>query len=166
MIYPVPEDFQRKLDDFNASQGGPSYVAVCWHPGKERWQVFAVPQDHGSHPLARRDITIKLCRPFPDGSSRRGVLLFTWCRRDNHNRDLGFEPLDDRIFHTLHWADSFRSRRHFEETIEEPEMVANAIRNKELRDIAGAAAEYWHGIDRLVVGPGTSGDWRGKAWWR
>ena len=165
MIRRADEDFRRKLDEFNASQGGPARIDVAWHPKKERWQVFAVPQDHTHHPLARNDITIKLVRPFPDSSGREGVLLFTLRAEDG-----GFMPLDDRLFTTLYWADSFRSRHHFDETIKNPEIQKELAMKKDLRERVSGATDYWYGIDRVVksMNPDIKqpGDWRATRWWR
>lgn len=169
MMQQVDEDFQRKIDNWNSDKGGPSYIAVAWNPVKERWQVFAIPIQESHHPLAKNHLTQKLMRRLPDESGREGVLLFTWCNRDERSNDVGFEPLDDRLFQALDWADSFKSKRHFEETIKEPEIVAERTMKKRLRDIAGAATEYWYKLDSLTINPNipAGGDWRGaKAWWR
>lgn len=170
MIYEVPEDFQRKLDEFNVAQGGPTLIAAAWNPKRYRWQIFALVQDGTSHPSYRPEIARKLCRPLPDESGREGVLLFTWCERDAAGNDVGGCSLDDRIFHTLHYADSFADRHHYENTIRDPHMRREAAESKTVRDIAGAAAEYWHSIDNPIVSmnPARSqpGDWRARQWWR
>jgi hypothetical protein len=164
MILQVPEEFQRKLDDFNASQGGPSQVAVAWHPKKSRWQVFAIPVQDAAHPMARNDVTRSMLRPLPDDSGRRGILLFTWCARNAQGDDSGFQPLDDRLFETLHWADSFRDKRHFEQTMEEPELRRKVAEEKRIRDIAYGAKEYYFNWDKLMMNYNTAiqrkADWR------
>ena len=164
MMLQVDESFQRKLDAFNGSQGGPSYIAAAWHPRKNRWQIFAVPRNDSAHPLARNEVTAKLMSNFPDDSGRRGVLLFSWCKRDEHARDIGFEPLDDRLFTTLHWADSFRDRHHFEEVIKTPELQREIREKADIRAVAAGAANYWKHIDRVLVSMNTTNkmtaDWR------
>lgn len=153
----VDADFQRKLDQFNDSQGGPSQIAVAWNNQSGRWQIYAVPVQDSHHPLARQKNLLQLMRTFPDGSDRRGVLLFTW--QDDKN---GYLPLDDRLFHALHWADSFSSRRHFEETIDEPEFKKELALKKNVREMTKACANYWYTLDRLAINPHIKGpgDWR------
>jgi len=159
MMYYIDEDFQRELDQFNISQGGPARIEVCWNPTKHRWTVYAVPQGDSFHPLARNDVTQKLMTNFLDGSGRRGVLLFSW---EDAKGD--YLALDGRLFDALRLADSFRSRRHYEETVEEPEVKRELAMQKRLRDIAGAASRYWHRLDNIIksMNPsvGSTGDWR------
>jgi len=154
MINQVDPDFQRKLDQFNSSQGGPSKVEICWDMRRNRWCVFAIPVDYGHHPLSKTWVTPKLLRPFLDGSGRTGVFLFTW--QDANGEYL---PLDDRIFQALHFADSFTSKDHFEKSIEEPEMQRELSRKKDLRDIAYGAKNYWFNLDKQTSIPGR-GNWR------
>jgi hypothetical protein len=154
MMQYVDPDFQRKLDEFNASQGGPSYIDVCWDPHRDRWTVFAVPQDYGHHPLSKTWVTPKLMRNFLDGSGRRGVFLFTWRGANGE-----YMPLDDRLFTALRYADSFSDKRHFEKTIEEPEAKREMELKKERRDIAYAAKEYWWNLAN-VTSAGNHGNWR------
>lgn len=162
MIYDVPEEFKRKLDDFNADQGGPTAIAVAWNQKKERWQIWAIPIDGSHHPLYNPGRLHDMCRPVPDGSGRMGVLLMSWCKRDSHGSDIGFMPLDDRLLHALKWADSFADRRHFENTIEQQEFKKEAELRNDVREVAYAAKSYWHSMDRLAVAPHTKGggDWR------
>src|SRR2546428_13510479 len=133
----VDPDFQRELDQFNDSQGGPSRIEVCWDMRRDRWCIFAVPLDYGHHPLSTTWVTPKLLRPFLDGSGRMGVFLFTWQEPDGT-----FLPLDDRLFKSLRWADSFRSKDHFDETIKRPEIQMEMAATKDRRDIAYGAASY------------------------
>ena len=169
MLHEVPEDFQRKLDEFNDAQGGPSMIAIAWNQKKYRWQVFAIPVQGSTHPHATSDIR-KMLRPLPDDSGRDGVLLFTWCERDLAGNDIGGCSLDDRIFHTLRYADSFQDRHHYENTIERPELRREAQASATLRDIAGAATEYWRSIDNPIINMNPHrtqpGDWRARQWWR
>jgi len=154
MLQHVDPDFQRKLDQFNASQGGPSYIDVCWDMRRNRWCIFAVPQDYGHHPLSKTWVTPKLLRPYLDGSSKKGVFLFTW--QDDRGE---FLPLDDRLFTTLYWADSFRSKEHYEETVEQPEAKRELAEQKERRNIASAAREYWWNM-AIASNAAGKGNWR------
>ena len=154
MMCYVDPDFQRKLDEFNAAQGGPSYIDLCWNPRSDRWTVWAVPQDYGHHPLSKTWVTPKLLRKYLDGSDKRGVFLFTWQGAQSE-----FLPLDDRLFEALRWADSFSSKDHFERTIEQPEMKRNLTLKKELRDIAYGAREYWWNLAKVTASHGH-GNWR------
>src|SRR5207245_268670 len=145
---------QRKLDEFNASQGGPSRIEVCWDIRRDRWCIYAIPQDYGHHPLSKTWVTPKLLRPFVDGSGRVGVFLFTWVDEQGN-----FLPLDDRLFKALHYADSFSSKDHFEKTITEPAIQRELQQKKELREIAYGARSYWFGLDKATSIPGR-GNWR------
>lgn len=170
MTREVPIEFQRKLDDFNASIGGPSRVEVCWNPRTSRWEVWAVPVSDSAHPKARNDRTKELLRRFPDGSGREGVLLFVWCRRDSSGKDVGYVDLDDRIFTTLRWLDTFNNRREFERIMYSDE-AKEAAWKEGLREIVASAVEYWKNIDNPTVSLDPSirapADWRtAKAWWR
>jgi len=158
----VDAEFQLKVDSFNDAQGGPSRIELCYDPYSERWSVWAVPVQDSHHPLGRNKNVQKLLRPFPDGSGRRGIRVFDWCERDAVGRDIGFRPLDDRIFYALHLADSFADRRHFEETFEAPAAKKELAQKSHLRELAYAARSYWQSLDRLAVNPYIkgSGDWR------
>lgn len=171
MIYDVPSEFQAKVDEFNLSQGGPARVETAWNPKTSRWEVWAIPVDHSSHPLGKKDTVLKLLRDFPDHSGRRGVKLFVWCKRDDKGRDTGFVQLDDRIFETLRWADSFRSKDAFQRVVEEPQMRKDLALKRRIRDIAYGAREYWWGLDNLIVSMNpevrSGADWRtAKGGWR
>lgn len=171
MIAPDITEWQKDLDAFNARQGGVSRIEVAWHPKKSRWQIFAVPISDSFHPLAKNDMTKKLCSKFPDDSGREGVLLFTWCERDERGQDCGYMPLDNRVFETLKYADTFEDKHHFEKTIKNPELAKEARDMKTIRSIMGGAQEYWKGLDSLVISMNpdvkASGDWRGaRARWR
>jgi hypothetical protein len=154
MMQYVDPDFRRKLDQFNDSQGGPSSVEVCWDPKRNRWTVYAIPVDYGHHPLAKNWVTPKLLRPFLDGSGRQGVFLFTWQSETGE-----YLPLDDRLFTTLHWADSFSDKHHFEKTIEEPEARREIAGEKERRNLAAVAREYWWNLG-IVSNASGKGNWR------
>lgn len=185
----VPEAFQDTLDAFNRSQGPPTEIAVVWNdkafkrevkkdawgiPVYEydgRWQVFAVPVSESTHPLARNSRTRKLLSRLPDDSGREGVLLFTWCERNEIGHDVGFLPLDTRLLDALIFADSFRDKQHFEKTIKNPELEREKRDIKTLQAIMGAGQQYWKGIDSLTISMNpdvrVGGDWRGaKARWR
>src|SRR6266550_8874487 len=108
-------DFQKKLDDFNAGRGGPAHIAVAFHPEKERWQIFVIPVMDSMHPLARNEKTAKMIRPFPDGSGREGILLNTWEGAKGE-----FEPMDDRLFEAIDFADGFKDLHHFDQVVEGP----------------------------------------------
>lgn len=165
MIYTVPEDFQVRLDAYNAANPGPAYIALAWHPEKLRWQVFAVPTEVSYHPLARNDATMKLVTSFPDQSGRRGVLLNTWQGAEGE-----FLPLDERLFEALAYADSFRDREHFERTINGPAAQKELAHKRHLRDIAASARSYWWKLDQVIknMNPAVSspGDWRASKPWR
>lgn len=155
MNHQVDVDFQRQLDQFNDSQGGPSRVAVCWDDQKQRWIVWIVPVNDSAHPMARNDMTKKLLRPLPDESGRWGVRLFTWQGADGR-----FLPLDGRLFQSLLWADSFRDKQHFENTIEAPEAKKDLAARQQARDLAYAAKNYWWSHDKLSVGRHVNSGWR------
>lgn len=165
MIYEVDRDFQRKLDEFNAAQQ-PRVVDIyaVWDPRIDRWTIWALPVDHSSHPLHRKHITKKLCKPFPDGSGREGVRLFVLAEYNARMEDIGFMPLDDRLFDMLRLADTFSSKDHYEKTFEEPEARKALAQQKAVRDIAYGARSYWFGLDNLIVSKSTDipsgGDWR------
>lgn len=177
----VPEEYQRKIDAFNSARGGPTHVAVAWNPMAKktlvktehgvpvydytgRWQVFAIPVYDSAHPLARNEVTRKLMKRLPDDSSREGVLIFTWCQRNEAGDDVGYEPLDNRIFQLLDWADTFKDKQHFDKAIKEPELRRELADKARFRAIAGGAAEYWRGLDKLTISmnPATrvGGSWR------
>ena len=159
----VDPDFQRKIDDWNDQIGGPSKIALAWNPRTERWVVYAIPVQGSNHPLARNDITKKMCSRLPDDSGREGVLLFSWCMRDHRHNDVGFLPLDDRLFETLSLC-LVRDHRHYEETMERPQEKKEIEEKKSIRVIAGAQAEYFKNYDNLTISmnPATrsGGDWR------
>lgn len=160
MPEPTPPDFQRKLDEFNDSQGPGVKVDVCFDPKIKRWTVWAVPQGDTSHPKYNPRALRQLIRPFPDDSGRWGVKIFTWAESNERGEDTGPRALDDRIFQVLRVADSFRSREHFEEVFEEPEQRRAMETSKMIRDIAYGARSYWWGLDRPTVGARSRGDWR------
>jgi hypothetical protein len=158
----IDPEFQVKLDQFNASQGPPSRIELAFDCKKNRWVVFAVPFSDSSHPLARNYVTRNLKTRFPDDSGREGIRLFTWCETDNNGNDIGFKQLDDRLFTALHFADSFKSKTHFDDTIKKPELAAEARQSKQVKEAIFAAREYWHTLDRLLIAKSTKsgGDWR------
>lgn len=160
----VDSAFQRELDGFNDARGGPTRVAVAWNPKMGRWQVFAIPVYDSAHPLARNQFTKKLLKRLPDDSCRDGVLIFTWCARDSKGDDVGYEPLDNRIFQLLDWADTFKDRQHFEKTIQEPEIRAELATKARTRAVAGGVAEYWKNLDKLTISMNPST--RAGAGWR
>ncbi len=162
MMNYVDSDFQRELDLFNESQGGPAYIAVCWDVRRDRWTIWAIPVDYGTHPLAKNWVTPTLMRDFLDGSGRRGVFLFSWTDPDS-NPPGGYMPLDGRLFNALRYADTFRDRKHFEHTVEEPELKKEMLLKKETRDIAYGAASYWAGLERVMMGSHFKGNWRRAA---
>lgn len=165
MMYYLDPDFQRRLEEFNLSRGGPAYIAVAWDVNKARWRIWAIPVNDSRHPLARNGITSKMSRPLPDGSGRWGVPLNLWQGLNGE-----FEPMDERLFEAIVYADSFRSRKHFEETIEQADIQRELAQSKKLRDISYAARSYWWGLDRVVknMNPNVSspGDWRATRSWR
>jgi hypothetical protein len=169
MMRTLDADFQRKVDEFNQSIGGPSQIAVAWNPRINRWEVWAVPVADSFHPLAKNDHTRKLLRPFPDDSGRWGIRLFVWCRRDTQGRDIGPCEPDDRIFSLLRFVDRF-DKDAFRRSVEAPEAQRELAERQALRDTVGAAVEYYWHLDRALVpvNPAipTTGDWRATKWWR
>jgi len=165
MMHYMDPDFQRQLDEYNDSRGGPAKIALAYHPEKERWQVFAIPVQDSHHPLARNEITAQLTRPLPDDSGRHGILLNTWQGAQGE-----YLPLDGRLFEALDFANSFTSKDHFEKTIEEPEMRREMARTKRVMDAATAAKQYWWKLDSIVksMNPAVrvGGDWRATRPWR
>lgn len=155
MMLTVDPDFQRKLDLFNDSQGGPVTIVVCWDPKRSRWAVYAVPYDYGSHPLSRTYIHEGLMTNFLDGSDRRGVLLYRW-----QDEFKNFLPLDDRLIRSLQYADTFRDKEHFKNTVENPEVLQELAKSKEMRDIAYGAKSYWWNVANTTVHAGGRGNWR------
>lgn len=164
MLMDVDEGFQRKLDDFNRSQGGDQEVTVAFDARKNIWTVWVVPRGDTSHRDYDPEKLRGLMRNFPDYSGRRGVLIFEWADEVEDpytgQKVVKYRPLDDRIFKVLRLADSFRSRDHFEETFEEPERQRELALNKEVREIAAGAQQYWWNIDKVSVGPASRGNWR------
>jgi hypothetical protein len=164
MIRTVDQEFQQKLDEWNRSHPGPADVAAAWNPRIERWEIWAIPTEMSSHERAHNDVTIKLMRPFPDNSSRVGIKLFVWADFNEKGQDVGYMALDNRVFDALHWADSFRSRRHFEETISDPEIEKEVKRKAHIRAVAAGTAQYWHTLDRPAVSMNPAvkvpADWR------
>lgn len=167
MILQVDVDFQRKLDQFNAAKGPPSKIEVAWDSKMDRWRVYAVPISDSMHPKARNGITKQLLRKMPDGSGRWGIPLFVLAQRDDRGVDVGFMPLDDRLFDALNYADTFRSKRHFEETVKQPEIAAEAAKSARAMDALKAARSYWWGLDNLTISYSKSspsgGDWRWRV---
>lgn len=155
MMKYLDEDTKRKIDDFNASQGGPARIELCWDPRRDRWCVFAIPQDYGTHPLSKSWVTPALLRPFLDGSGRRGVFLNTW--QDEHGDYL---PVDERLFDALRYADTFRDKEHYENNFKRVEVQKELALEKGRRDIAYGARSYWQGLDRVMVGSGFKGNWK------
>lgn len=159
MMQYLDEDTQRGLDQFNQSQGGPARIELCWHPYKDRWAIFAVPQDYGTHPLAKNWVTPKLMTPFPDGSGRQGVALGLWQGANGE-----YLPIDERFYEALRYADSFRSKDHYDEVFTQREQAQELEESKRLRDIAYGAKNYWFHYDRVIksMNPanGSTGDWR------
>lgn len=162
MMRTIDQDWERKLDEFNSAQGGPSRVAICYDPKIERWTVWAIPIQDSHHPLGRNKNVQILLRSFPDGSGRQGVRIFIWCDVDDNGRDIGYRALDDRVFEALRYADTFSDKDHFEKVFTEPDMRRERNFNKFLREIAYAARSYWFTLDRLAVNPHVKGpgDWR------
>lgn len=163
MMIQMDPDFRRRLDDWNSARGGPAVIDLVWNPKKDRWQVFAVPVADSTHPLARHKHTSKLISAYPDGSGKQGILLNTWQGAKGE-----FLPLDERLFEALDYADSFKSRHHFEETIKNPEIQAELAISKKARDMAYASRSYWQKLDSLTINPNipAGGDWRAKERWR
>ena len=152
-------DERRKLDEFNQSQGEP-HIEILWDHKQKRWTLYAL-SSGTSHPQYSVENLRKLSRPLPDGSGRQGVFLFTWAQRDALGQDLGYLPVDGRLFDALHWADTFSDRRHFEKTFEDPEVARDVAQKRALRDIAYGARSYFWGLDKLIKGPhSVGGDWR------
>ena len=177
----VDPDYQRKIDSWNQSHPGPADIAVAWNPKaikivvkaglfgpvydyEGRWQVFAIPVNDSPHPKARNELTKTLMKPFPDDSGRVGILLFTWCKRGETGSDIGEKELDDSLFATLAWADSFADRQHYEHTIEATEQKKEMAEKQATRDIAYAGKEYWWNLPNVTVSmnPQT----RAGAGWR
>lgn len=178
----VPEDFQRKVDAFNDSRGGPVRVAVVWDPKavkfqtkvlygqpvydyNGRWKVYSVPTVIDNKAMKA------FARPLPDDSGRLGMLVFTWCKRNEAGDDVGFEPLDDRIFKTLDELDTFKDRDSYDRLVNKPTERKEEAERKGLREIAGAQAEYFRFLDKLTVSMnpatrGVRGDWRALKPWR
>lgn len=159
MIRAVDPQFQVRIDEWNASHGGPSVIAVAWNPKKDRWQIFAIPVENSPHPLARNDFTSKMSRPLPDDSGRSGIILNTWEGAQGE-----FLPLDERLFEALNWADSFRSKQHFDDTIKNPELQAEMAVSKKARDMAYAGRSYWAKLSEITISMNPNvrvgGDWR------
>jgi len=155
----VDPDFQRRIDEWNAAHPGPADIAIAWHPVKNRWQVFAMPVADSSHPLARHEHTSMLMMNLPDSSGRRGILLNTWQGAGGE-----FLPLDERLFEALHYADSFRSKDHFEETITNPDKAKEIATSKKAADLIHAAREYWWKLDSLTINMNPAN--RQRAGWR
>lgn len=165
----VDPEFQRQIDQWNQSHPGPALIAVAWHPKKGRWQIWAIPTEISRAPLAKNDLTAKFMRPLPDDSGRRGILLFSWCEWDQFGNDIGYAPLDQRVFDTLHWCDSFRSRQHFEETIKNPELQKEIREKERIRAVAAGTAQYYYNIPNPMVSmnpdiKNVGGDWRSAKW--
>jgi len=159
MTRDVPPDFQARIDTFNDAQGGPARIAMAWDIRAERWRVYAVPVYDSTHALARNSITRQLLRPFCDESGRQGVPLFFWD-----------DPLDERLFTMLRWADSFSDRQHFEKAVEGPEQQREAQQSRRWKDALNGAREYWSTLDRTLVptnpNVASTGDWRAKQSFR
>lgn len=160
MMRYVDPSFQERLDGFNAAQGGPSYIVVAWDAQKNRWRTWVVPTADSIAPGARNRVTSNLLQPIPDGSGRMAVKLNLWQGAGDE-----YLPLDERYFDSLRWADSFRNKQHFEETVERPEFRQKAAQDARLRDIAYGARSYWWAMDRLAINPNVkaSGDWRWRT---
>ncbi len=167
MMRTVPEDFQRKVDDWNAGHPGPAAIAIAYNPRDERWEVWAVPTEMSSFAGARNDVTARLVRPLPDDSSRQGIKLFKWAEYNEKGQEIGYLPLDNRVFDAIHYADSFRSKDHFKDTVSNPEVEKEVREKAHVRAIAAGAAQYWKSFDRPLVSMNPSiksgGDWRWRT---
>lgn len=154
MMY-VDPSFQERLDRFNEAQSGPSQIAIAWDSKYNRWRTWVIPIADSYAPGARNARTMSLLETMPDG--RRAVKLNLWQGADGE-----YLPLDERYFDALRWADSFRDKQHFEETIERPEFQKEIAFNKRLRDIAYGARSYHWNRDKLMINPHLKGpgDWR------
>lgn len=163
MTREIPIEFQRKLDEFNRSVGGPTEVRVVWEPRSERWEVWAIPLYPSSHPKARF-FHRGLLKRLPTEEELWGVHIFTWCVRDENGRDIGYAPLDDRIFTVLRTIDTYKRSLSASELRERLEEEKDEREKKRLRDIIYSLAEYYKRIDSPIISMDPSirvkGDWR------
>lgn len=158
MQYEIDPDFQRKLDDFNASAAAPSNIEIAYNVKRKRWQVYAVlkypPQDRK---------TAQLLRDFPDGSGRRGALIMTWAQRNLKGDDVGFMPMDERLLQALKFS-YIEDKHDYDRKLTEPELARMGRESKHLYDVAAASREYYRGLDSLTINMGASnhgtGSWR------
>ena|SRR5688572_1767756 len=159
MMQYLDPDFQRRLDEFNQSRGGPSHIAVAWDSKKNRWRIWAIPVQDSHHPLAKNDLTNKMSRIIPDNSGRWGIALNLWQGPNGE-----YEPMDERLFDSLRLADSFASKDHFEKHFGEPATALELAQRKRIRDIVAGAKSYWWALDKLTIGMNPAvkapGDWR------
>ncbi len=161
----LPEDFQRKLNDWNACHPNHPPVMVRWEPRavwterivwvcgvpifrneyEPRWQVGVALPNKPKGPVV-----------YIQGSGGLWFFkLFNWQMQDTKE----FLDLDDRIFDCI--VDS-TPHGFYEEEIERPEEEAEERRQTAGRQLSHAGAEHYYGYDNLTINPHVKagGNWR------
>lgn len=159
----LPEEFSRKLKDYNEAHGSPR-IRVVWNPrarrigDKEfdpRWEVWIELMDNqlmGKEQLNSKD-------RFEDGRFWR--FLQTWQYPDG-----SFLPLDDRFFQALRVADTWAKRDDYYERYVRPQEKLEEEGWRDLKNAAEGVTSYWKDWANTMVGAATGGDWRAKEWWK
>jgi len=158
----MDRDFARTLKRYNEDHPGPD-IGVFWNSTSlcldrkrglwgGRWEIWVEVTDN-SHPGNK--YLDKTGDTWHNG--KRWRFLNTY-----KNDDGSFAPLDDRVFTALHWADTWRNKNHYDETVM---SLDRSKREQELaatRETASQLASYWrdYGDDVSKFGPGTTGNWR------
>lgn len=120
-----------------------------------RWKIYYKLEEN-SHPhfratRSRHDV-------WHNGAWHR--LIQTWSERNYRGDDVGFAPIDSRLINVLHQADTFRSRRWYEDNIEHPEARRIQGAEADMMQTGRDVADYYHNMDNPAVGRYTKGSWR------
>jgi len=168
----LDHDFLRELEIFNGSFTGPNLL-VCWDPRPiydsltpkraidqdARWEFF-----FELKPSTHRDATNLTHRSDTLRNGRWYRKFISWSLRDNMFNDIGYAPLEWDPFTPLRMADTWRNRRFFEDTVEDPGLRAEAEQLAGRTQIIKDVGRYYQDLDRTLVSPGGrhTGGWRHK----
>jgi hypothetical protein len=123
----IPPSFQRRLDEFNKAQGNRFPIMLVWNPTAHfvvfkgwhlrtaervdeyegRWEVW-IRWDETTHPL-KSGVRIQDVRVV------NGVLAVKLCPWEHEDESYA-DPFNENFFRAARVANSWRSRRHYEES--------------------------------------------------
>lgn len=134
-------------------------IKLFWNTPDERWEIYVALVDN-NHPKNR--FTRSTRDRYVNGYWYR--LLQTWCERDDRGLDSGYAPIDRRLLRSLTEADTFRTRRFYEEAIEDVEQATLSRAKRDVQEAVVASQQYYASMNTPIISPGSPGrgDWRHK----